>query len=54
MSKRQEGWYWVRIEGCAWEPALWMDEKWRDVKKGALTDDFWTEIGSRIPSPDEA
>ena len=52
-NERKPGWYWVRIDGCEWETALWMDGGWRDVKKGSLTDEFWDEIGPRIPCPDE-
>ena len=56
-QERQDGWYWVRVSGWAeYQPALWSNaaEYWRcSLIMGALDDRDMTEIGPRIPSPDE-
>ncbi|MDV6318754.1 hypothetical protein [Chromohalobacter sp. HP20-39] len=59
MSEREAGWYWVKTpdgeDCCARYDA---ERKKRGVKPWlfagmSFDDDTWTEIGPRIPAPDE-
>lgn len=58
-EERQDGWYWVRGEHLNWFVALWLKplpgttQGWM-VTNNKLITQLITEIGPRIPSPDEA
>lgn len=53
MSNRQPGWYWVWFmgrEGCA----RWDGDDWFIAGlEGDVPESCFSEIGSRIPTPDE-
>ncbi|WP_129141482.1 hypothetical protein [Modicisalibacter coralii] len=52
MSERVAGYYWTRVDG-EWEPAFHQgDGDWR-IFGGWADDDWFEEIGDRIPEPDE-
>lgn len=52
MSERQAGYYWTKVDG-EWEPAFHQgDGDWR-IYGGWAEDDWFEEIGARIPEPDE-
>lgn len=51
---RDEGWYWVKIDGD-WACANWIaDEWWLAGNAESASDYVFEEIGPRIPTPDEA
>nr|WP_163503585.1 hypothetical protein [Halomonas socia] len=52
MSNREAGYYWTKVDG-EWEPAFHQgDGDWR-IFGGWAEDDWFEEIGPRIPAPDE-
>lgn len=54
-QERQDGWYWVRGEYTHWLAALWIEPAPGSSEKGWMVanSDIISEIGQRIPSPDE-
>ena len=53
MSERRKGWYHVKDENGFWQCAQWNGYAWHGVFVENGLDDYWQEIGQRVPTPDE-
>lgn len=54
MSKREPGFYWVRLMHCdGWEPARWAGDRWALLETAplAIADGNLAEIGPHIVPP---